>query len=42
MPNWVLIILLLAAFVTGFFVGGKWKERALRAAGTLKDTLGKL
>ena len=42
MPNWVLLLLLCAAFVTGFFVGGRWKERALRAAGMLKDTLGKI
>ena len=42
MPNWVLILLLCAAFVVGFFVGGKHKERALRAAGLLKDVLGKL
>ena len=42
MPNWLLILLLCAAFITGFFVGGRWKERALRAAGALKDTLGKI
>ena len=42
MPNSVLIILLVAAFVAGFLVGGRWKERAMKAAGMLKDTLGKL
>jgi len=42
MPSWVLILLLLAAFVTGLLVGGRWKERALKAASTLKDTVGKL
>jgi len=42
MPNSVLIILLVAAFVAGFFVGGRWTERAFRAASTLKDTVGKL
>ena len=31
-----------AIFVVGFFVGGKWKERVMKAAGTLKDTVGKL
>ena len=42
MPNSVLILLLVSAFVAGFLVGGKWKERALKAASTLKDTVGKL
>jgi len=42
MPNWVLILLLCAAFVAGFFVGGRWKERALKAADTLKSTVEKL
>jgi len=42
MPNWVFILFLCAAFIAGFFVGGRWKERALRAAGALKDTLGKI
>ena len=42
MPNWLLILLLCAAFIAGFFVGGKWKERMLKAAQALKDTVGKL
>ena len=42
MPNWLLILLLCGAFITGFFVGGRHKVRVLRAAGMLKDTLGKL
>ena len=42
MPNWLLILLLCSAFLAGFFVGGKWKERAMKAASTLKDTVGKL
>jgi len=42
MPNWLLILLLCGAFLVGFFVGGRWKERTLKAAGTLKETVGKL
>lgn len=38
----VVAVLIVAAFVVGFFVGGKWKERVMKAAGTLKDTVGKL
>ena len=33
---------LVVGFVIGFFVGGKHKERVMVAAGTLKDTVGKL
>jgi hypothetical protein len=33
---------LFVGFVIGFFVGGKHKERVMRAAGYLKDTIGKL
>ena len=40
--TYVWLLITMCAFVTGFFVGGRWKERALRAAGALKDTLGKL
>jgi len=35
-------LVLVAVFVTGFFVGGKHKERLMRAADTLKNTVGKL
>jgi len=40
--TYVWLLISVCAFVLGFFVGGKWKERTMRAAGTLKDTLGKL
>jgi len=40
--TYVWLLITVCAFVTGFFVGGRWKERVLRAAGTLKDSVNKL
>jgi hypothetical protein len=36
------LIVAVGIFVAGFFVGGKWKDRVMKEAGTLKDTVGKL
>jgi hypothetical protein len=35
-------LVLVVVFGVGFFVGGKHKERVMRAAGYLKNTVGKL
>lgn len=32
-------LVLVAAFVVGFFVGGKHKERLMKAAGVLSDAI---
>ena len=40
--TYVWLLITVCAFVVGFFVGGKWKERAVIAATTLKDTVNKL
>lgn len=37
----VIAVLIVGAFVAGFFVGKKNGQRFVTAAGTLKDTVGK-
>ena len=32
-------LVLVAVFVAGFFVGGKHKERVMKAAGIISDTI---
>jgi hypothetical protein len=32
-------LVLVAVFVAGFFVGGKHKERVMKAAGTISDAI---
>jgi len=42
--TWYIVgfLVLVATFVVGFFVGGKHKERVMKAASVMKDAVNKL